>query len=76
VAHPFKYFFLAKTAQEMAEDLKEIIRLANKVIDQTFRRVIHGKSVPAFEKLFLSLNLTRTSLSRITGKHSMATKFV
>ena len=35
----------------MAEDLKEIIRLANKVIDQTFRRVIHGKSVPACEKI-------------------------
>ena len=51
VAHPFKYFSLAKTAQDIAEELKEIIRLTYKVIDQTSRRVIHGESVPACEKI-------------------------
>jgi IS5 family transposase len=49
--HPFKYFFPAKTAQDIAEELKEIIGLTYKVIDQTSRRVIHGESVPASEKI-------------------------
>ena len=35
----------------MAEDLKEIIRLTYRVIDQTTRRVIHDESVPASEKI-------------------------
>jgi len=35
----------------MAEELQEIILLAEKVIDQTTRRVIHGEAVPASEKI-------------------------
>jgi IS5 family transposase len=35
----------------MAEELRGIILLAEKVIDQTTRRVIHGESVPASEKI-------------------------
>jgi IS5 family transposase len=35
----------------MAEELREIILLAEKVIEQTTRRVIHGESVPASEKI-------------------------
>jgi IS5 family transposase len=50
-AHPLKYFSPSKTAQDIAEELKEIIRLSYKVIDQTTRRVIHGESVPAYEKI-------------------------
>jgi IS5 family transposase len=50
-AHPLKYFSPSKTAQDIAEELKEIIRLTYKVIDQTTRRVIHGESVPAYEKI-------------------------
>lgn len=36
---------------EVAEELRGIILLAEKVIDQTTRRVIHGESVPASEKI-------------------------
>jgi len=39
------------TAQGLTEELKEIIRLTDKVIDQTNRRVIHGEAVPACEKI-------------------------
>jgi IS5 family transposase len=39
------------TAQEMAEEFKKVIELAKKVIDQTTRRIIHGESVPAGEKI-------------------------
>jgi IS5 family transposase len=42
---------LAETARGMAEELKENIRLTCQVIDQTSRRVIHGESVPACEKV-------------------------
>jgi IS5 family transposase len=35
----------------MAEELREIILLAEKVIDQTTRRVIHGESVPVSDKI-------------------------
>ena len=49
--HPFNHCSLSAIAQELAEELKEIIRLTYKVIDQTTRRVIHGESVPACEKI-------------------------
>jgi len=49
--HPFVNSSLAETARGMAEELKEIIRLTYKVIDQTTRRVIHDESVPACEKI-------------------------
>ena len=48
---PFKHSSLTETAQSMAEELKEIIHLAHRVIEQTTRRVIHGESVPASEKV-------------------------
>jgi len=35
----------------MAEDLKEVIRLTYRVIDQATRRVIRGESVPSGEKI-------------------------
>jgi len=48
---PLKNCALAETAQGMAEELKAIIHLTHKVMDQTTRRVIHGESVPASEKI-------------------------
>jgi IS5 family transposase len=39
------------SAQEIVEKLKDVIRLTHGVIDQTTRRVIHGESVPASEKI-------------------------
>jgi IS5 family transposase len=48
---PFKYSSLTETAQSMAEELKEIIHLTHRVIEQTTRRVIHDESVPASEKI-------------------------
>ena len=39
------------TAQSMAEELKKYIQLTSRVIDQTDRRVIHGESVHAAEKV-------------------------
>jgi IS5 family transposase len=48
---PFKYSSLTETAQSMAEELKEIIHLTHRVIEQTTRRVIHDESVPASEKV-------------------------
>ena len=50
--YSFNHSSLLATAQETAEELKEIIRLTYKVIDQTTRRIIHGESVPAGEKIF------------------------
>jgi len=50
-APPFINSSLAETAWGMAEELKEIIRLTHKVIDQTTRRVIHDESVPASDKI-------------------------
>jgi IS5 family transposase len=47
----FKHPSLMASAQGMADELKEIIDLTYKVIDQTIRRVIHGESVPASEKV-------------------------
>lgn len=38
-------------AMNIEKDLKEIIPLAEKVIDQTIRRVIHDESVPATQKI-------------------------
>jgi transposase, IS5 family len=38
-------------AQPASEKFKEIITLSSKVIDQTERRVLHGQSVPASEKI-------------------------
>jgi len=49
--HPFNNISVAKTAQDIAGELKEIIRLTHKVIDQTTRRVLNGESVPACEKI-------------------------
>jgi IS5 family transposase len=49
--HPFLNSSLAETAQGMADELQEIIRLTHRVIEQTTRRVIHGESVPACEKI-------------------------
>jgi len=48
---PFKNPSLTMTAQGVAEELKEVIRLAHAVIDQATRRVIHGESVPACDKI-------------------------
>lgn len=39
------------TAQRMAEQLHKYIHLTYRVVDQTERRVIHGESVPASEKI-------------------------
>lgn len=46
-----KSLSLFESAQNMAEELREILRLTQKVIDQTTRRVINGESVPASEKI-------------------------
>ena len=51
-AHSFNHSSLLSTAQESAEELKEIIRLTYTVIDQTTRRIIYDESVPAGEKIF------------------------
>jgi IS5 family transposase len=51
-AYSFNHSSLLATAQETAEELKEIIRLTYKVIDQTTRRIIYDESVPAGEKIF------------------------
>jgi len=48
---PFRNISLTDTATSMAEELKEIIRLTQSVIDQTTRRVIYGETVPASEKI-------------------------
>lgn len=43
--------FLIHSAQNIADELKRYIELANRVIDQTERRVIHDESVPASDKI-------------------------
>jgi IS5 family transposase len=48
---PSKNCTLVETAQGMAQELKEMIHLTHRIIDQTTRRVIHGESVPASEKI-------------------------
>ena len=50
-AHSVNHSPLSTTPQESAEKLKEIIRLTNKVIDQTTRRILYDESVPATEKI-------------------------
>jgi IS5 family transposase len=47
----FKHPHLMDTTQGVIEELKRVIELAHMVIDQTIRRVIHGESVPADEKI-------------------------
>ena len=42
---------LIHSAQNIADKLKRYIELANRVIDQTERRIIHDESVPASEKI-------------------------
>lgn len=49
--HPFENLSVAATAHGLAENLNEVVRLTHRVIDQTTRRVIHGESVPACEKI-------------------------
>lgn len=46
-----KTSLLIHSAQNIADELKRYIGLANRVIDQTERRVIHDESVPASEKI-------------------------
>jgi len=46
-----KTSLLIHSAKNVADELKRYIGLANRVIDQTDRRVIHGESVPASEKI-------------------------
>ena len=48
---PFKNSSLMMTALGMAEELKAVIGLTDKVIDQTTRRVINDESVPACDKI-------------------------
>ena len=49
--HPFRNLSLSTTAHSIAEELKGIIQLTHRVIDQTIRRVIHDESVPSSEKV-------------------------
>jgi len=42
---------LMHSAHNIADELKRYIELAKRVIDQTERRIIHGESVPASEKI-------------------------
>lgn len=48
---PSKNCALVETAHGMAQELKEMIHLTHRIIDQTTRRVIRGESVPASEKI-------------------------
>ena len=48
---PSKFPNLIESAQNVADDLNQLLELTYKVIDQTVRRVIHGESVPASEKI-------------------------
>ncbi len=47
----FQNSALIDTALQIAEDLKQVIELTYRVIDQTTRRIIHGESVHASEKI-------------------------
>ena len=47
----FQNSALIDTALQLAEDLKQVIELTYRVIDQTTRRIIHGESVHASEKI-------------------------
>jgi transposase, IS5 family len=46
-----KFPTLIEPAQNVADDLNQLLELTYRVIDQTVRRVIHGESVPASEKI-------------------------
>ena len=48
---PFQNSALIDTALQIAEDLKQVIELTYRVIDQSTRRIIHSESVPAHEKI-------------------------
>lgn len=48
---PFKDAGLLESALNMTDALREVTGLAQKVIGQTTRRVIHGESVPASDKI-------------------------
>jgi hypothetical protein len=50
-----KNYAQVETAQGMAEELKAIIDLTRRVIEQTTRRAIHGKSVQVSKFLFFIL---------------------
>jgi hypothetical protein len=60
----------------MTKDLKELIPLAERVVDQTGRRVLHDEKVLAAEKLFRSLSLIPTLSSSIAERPALATKSV
>jgi len=47
----FQNSALIDTALQTAENIKQVIELTHRVIDQTTRRVIHGESVDASEKI-------------------------
>jgi len=47
----FQHPGLIVSAQSVADDLNQLLELTHNVIDQTVRRVIHGESVPATEKI-------------------------
>jgi IS5 family transposase len=47
----FKLHSQVVSAQSLAEELRQLIELTEKVINQTVRRIINGESVPATEKV-------------------------
>ena len=47
----FRNLSLSTTAHGIAEELKRVLQLTYRVIDQTIRRVIHGESVSSSEKI-------------------------
>lgn len=57
----FQHPHMMDTAQSVAEELKQVIELTYRVIDQTTRRVIHRESVPASEKI-VSIFETHTDI--------------
>jgi len=50
-SHQFCDLEQVATAMGIEKDLQEMISLAEKVVDQTTRRVIHGEKVPSTEKI-------------------------
>ena len=50
-SHEFCDLAQAASAMRIEQDLQEMIPLAEKVVDQTARRVIHGEKVPSTEKI-------------------------
>ena len=49
---PFRSSALIEAALQTIENIEQVVELTYKVIDQTTRRIIHGESVPAEEKIF------------------------